>query len=90
MARDYMGNNLIELEEQEKEFPHPSKLGHRVKENEIETLIDIDLVKFKAKNDNKIIKKTLSIPNYLNILGIEQGINFSQTLTEALKQKLGV
>jgi len=34
------------------------------------------------------LKKTLTIPNYLNEAGIEAGINFSQVLAESLKEKL--
>lgn len=52
--------------------------------------MDINFKKYKAQHNNKVVKKTLTIPNYLNELGNEQGINFSLTLTEALKEKLGV
>lgn len=90
MARDYIGLALVELEKDGKEFPPSNSVRYDVSDNDIETLVDIDLNKFKAQDDNKVIKKTLSIPNYLNTLGIEAGINFSQTLTEALKEKLGV
>lgn len=90
MARDYIGNMLVEYEKAGKEFPKSNSTKYEIQENEIETLIDVDLRKFKAQDDNKVIKKTLSIPNYLNELGNEAGINFSATLTEALKEKLGV
>lgn len=90
MARDYIGLALVELEKAGKEFPLSNSVRYDVADNDIETLVDIDLNKFKAQDDNKVIKKTLSIPNYLNTLGVEAGINFSQTLTEALKEKLGV
>ena len=58
--------------------------------NDTETLVDIDFNRFKAQSKNIVVKKTLSIPKYLNELGTNAGINFSQTLTEALKEKLGV
>jgi hypothetical protein len=38
--------------------------------------------------DERTIKKTLTIPNYLNVLGEEAGINFSKVLTETLKDRL--
>lgn len=90
MARDYIGNMLIELEKQKKPFPKPNSIKYELKENDKETLVDIDLTSFKAKSKNIVVKKTLSIPKYLNDLGNESGINFSATLTEALKEKLGV
>lgn len=36
------------------------------------------------------VKKTLSIPEWLNHAGIKKGINFSQLLQEALREKLGL
>ncbi|EAG1758631.1 type II toxin-antitoxin system HicB family antitoxin [Listeria monocytogenes] len=90
MARDYIGNMLIEYEKDGKTFPKSNSTKYDVAENDIETLVDVDLIKFKAQTKNIVVKKTLSIPKYLNELGNDAGINFSQTLTEALKEKLGV
>ena len=45
---------------------------------------------YKRKHDNKVIKKTITIPNYLNELGKENNINFSEVMTAALKKKLNV
>ena len=42
----------------------------------------------KKKYNNKLIKKTLTLPKWLNDLGIEKKINFSKLLQEALKEKL--
>jgi post-segregation antitoxin (ccd killing protein) len=39
------------------------------------------------KNE-KSVKKTLTIPSWLNDLAIENNINFSQTLQEALRKEL--
>ncbi len=44
---------------------------------------DIDIAKF-----SKSVKKTLTIPAWLNKRAIEKGINFSQVLQEALYQKV--
>ncbi|KRN83394.1 hypothetical protein IV87_GL000823 [Pediococcus ethanolidurans] len=56
------------------------------KNNQIISLIQAHPDKYKRKHDNKVIKKTPSIPNYLNELGKEQHINFSEVLTESLKK----
>jgi len=39
---------------------------------------------------NKAVKKTLTIPKWLNDLGEEKKVNFSQLLQNALKENLGV
>nr|WP_320164410.1 type II toxin-antitoxin system HicB family antitoxin [uncultured Trichococcus sp.] len=90
MARDYIGFAAIDKLEQNESFPSPNQITYQQKSTQIKTLVDINFKKYKAQRDNKVVKKTLTIPNYLNELGIERGINFSLTLTEALKEKLGV
>lgn len=37
---------------------------------------------------NRVVKKTLTIPSWLNSAALEQGINFSQVLQDALKAQL--
>lgn len=53
-------------------------------------MISLDLNEYRRKNHAKIVRKNTSIPEWLNILAEKENINFSQTLTDALKQKLGV
>ena len=45
---------------------------------------------YRRKNDNRAVKKTLSIPSWLNVQAEQAGINFSQLLQDALKERLGV
>ena len=45
---------------------------------------------YRKKNDARAVKKTLSIPSWLNTMAEEAGVNFSQILQEALKARLGV
>ncbi|EOT42011.1 hypothetical protein [Enterococcus columbae] len=51
---------------------------------------DEDLVVMISLDLNEYRRKNTSIPEWLNILAEKEHINFSQTLTDALKQKLGV
>ena len=53
-------------------------------------MIAADTVMYRQKMSNKTVKKTLSIPEWLNTLAVENNINFSGVLQEALKQKLGI
>lgn len=45
---------------------------------------------YRKKNDARAVKKTLSIPSWLNTMAEKAGVNFSQILQEALKARLGV
>lgn len=85
MAADYIGTSSLEEELPESNYALP-KTG----KNEIATLVRVNISEYKRKNDNKVIRKSLTIPNYLNELGQERGINFSEVLTNALKEKLSV
>ena len=53
-------------------------------------LIGIDLVAYRRKYHSKSIRKNVTVPEWINDLAMAENINFSQTLTEALKEKLGV
>lgn len=60
------------------------------KPNEFVSLVKCDTDVYRRLHKNRIIKKTLTIPEWLNDLGIRNGINFSQVLQEALREKLGL
>lgn len=49
-----------------------------------------DTDEYRRKHDTRAVKKTLSIPSWLNTQAEQAGVNFSQVLQEGLKQKLGV
>lgn len=40
--------------------------------------------------DTKSVKKTLSIPRWLDTLAVDNNVNFSNVLQNALKKQLGV
>lgn len=53
-------------------------------------MVAVDVESYAKTHFEKSVKKTLSIPAWLNKLAMEQNINFSQILQEALIQKLRV
>jgi hypothetical protein len=52
--------------------------------------IIIDTDEYRKKNDNRTVKKTLSIPNWLNEKALAAHINFSAVLQDGLKRQLGI
>lgn len=50
----------------------------------------LDLDAYRQKQGSRAIKKTLTIPEWLNARAMKEGINFSQVLQEALKEKLNI
>lgn len=88
MASEVLGLAL----EDKTEFPKPSlveEIKDRFPDKTI-ALIGIDLAAYRRKYHSKTIRKNVTVPEWLVDLADSENINFSQTLTEALKQKLGV
>ena len=52
------------------------------------TLVSVDVEEYAKTHFNKAIKKTLTIPEWLNKEAMSKKINFSQVLQEALIAKL--
>lgn len=54
------------------------------------TLIHCDTMEYRRMYENKAVKKTLTIPSWLNATAERAGVNFSQVLQEALTERLGL
>ena len=45
---------------------------------------------FRSEMNNRSVKKTLTVPKWLDELAIQNNVNFSHVLQDALKDHLGV
>ena len=54
------------------------------------SLIACDTLEYRQYYDNRAVKKTLTIPAWLNTMSEREGINFSAVLQAALKQELHI
>lgn len=91
MAFDAVGLNLVELAKSNNSLPSPSKPDNLpVKKGDFVVLVEFDMVAYQKKHDTKAIKKTLTIPSWLNSMAESQHINFSSVLQSALKEKLNL
>ena len=88
MARDAIGLNVLQLEDEGKASPEPYSQSFQIHDDDILTLVDVDMIDYRKKHDNRTVKKNCTIPYYLNVEAEKAGINFSRLLQEALKQKL--
>ena len=61
-----------------------------VEDNQLVTLIRCDTVAYRKFYDNRAVKKTLTIPSWLNTMAEKQGVNFSMVLQNALKAELRI
>lgn len=86
-AKEALEGYTISIMENKEKLPEPSDITSIKCENgAFATLIDVDISAYL--NKSKAIKKTLTIPQWLNDMAVEKGINFSQTLQDALILKL--
>ncbi|CDC06130.1 putative uncharacterized protein [Clostridium sp. CAG:343] len=88
MAQDAMGLYLDNLTN----FPKPTLDISKIilQKNQFVSFVSINMDEYRKKFNNKSIKKTLTIPAWLNYLSEKNNINFSQVLQEALKERLGI
>ena len=90
MSRDLVGLMAIDFEEDHKVIPLPDSVEFEKEENDIVTLVDVNFLEYKKKHSNKMVRKNLTIPYWLNVEAEKAGVNFSQVLQVALKEKLNV
>lgn len=86
MASDAIGLCLEEGETFKASLPNDISCAP----GEFVVLIEFDQISYFKKHDTKAVKKTLTIPSWLNSLAEEQHINFSSLLQAALKERLNV
>ena len=89
MAKDALGLNMSYLRDNKKDIPQPSKpTDITTEKGQSVVIIELDYVEYLRRTDAKAVKKTLSIPSWLNAEASLAGVNFSQVLQEALMMKL--
>lgn len=90
MAVDALGLALADRIK-ENNVPVPTSIDFLViAENSYPLIIEFDLLEYKKKHSSRAVKKTLTIPEWLNDEATKKGINFSAVLQEALKAQLGI
>ncbi len=99
MAVDCLAGRLHWLKQDGANIPEPSpidsiNLAKVSKELEIEpeeafvNMVPVDVEAYAKEHFDKSVRKTLTIPAWLNNAALEMDINFSQVLQEALLAKV--
>ena len=91
MASDALGLAITSLLHEQSSLPSPTEpYKIIVKEKEVCVIIEFDMLAYKKRTNSKSVKKTLSIPEWLNEEAMAANLNFSQILQEALKEHLNL
>lgn len=74
----------------ERKIKEPSQISDIIQKNpnEVVMLVDYDSLEYAKLYKTKAVKKTLSIPQWLNDAAMRENVNFSNVLQEALIAKL--
>lgn len=91
MAEDALCLMLYDAEEAGREIPIPSDISDiKADKESVVSYVHCDTMEYRKYFVNKSVKKTLTIPLWLNTMAERNEINFSELLQTALKQELGI
>ncbi|NCC95662.1 MAG: HicB family protein [Synergistales bacterium] len=90
-AKDALGGHLLCMEDDNDPIPSPTPVNKlEPEEDEVAVLIDVRMDILRKEEIKKSVNKNVTIPAWLNEMAMENKINFSSTLQEALRERLGV
>lgn len=85
MAQDVLASCLCDMEIDDQVIPTPSYLEDiKTEKNEFVNYITCDTEAYRRLYKKISVKKTLTIPQWLNEAAIVRNVNFSQVLQDAL------
>lgn len=90
MASDAIGLWGISAQDMGRAIPPASKTLPECKPGETAAYALVDFDAYRRANDLRTVRKNVTLQSWLNDMAERAGINFSQVLQEALKQRLGV
>ena len=90
-AEEVLGLVLYDMEQENEEIPNPTPL-EKIKCNKDDraVLINVWMPLVRNELDEQAVKKTLTIPKWLNTLAEKENINFSKILQSSLKEYLKI
>lgn len=89
-AKDVLGLVLYTKEENNIKINPPKNNFIPTKENQALSYVSVWMPLVRDEIENKSIKKTITIPKWLNDLAEDKNVNFSKLLQVSLKKYLGV
>ena len=90
MGQDLLSILVVQYEDEKRALPEVSSFTDLSEQfsGSVVSLVIADSDHYRQMYQSKPVIKTLTIPSWLNSRAEEAGINFSQTLQDALKAKL--
>lgn len=91
MAEDALGIYLYSIKEDGKTAPPPSNPATiELSGQDFVSLVIYDEVEYLKRTDSHSVKKTLTIPAWMDTLAREKHLNFSNVLQNAIRRELNI
>ena len=90
MAEDVLAFTLYDYEKEGRDIPEASDPASLNTANGFVNFVACDTLEYQKMNNNRAVKKTLTIPEWINEAATKANLNFSQVLQDALKEKLNL
>jgi len=90
MARDAIGLWGICEQDENRAIPEPSVTEPQREPGELISWVDIDFGEYRRKNDNRTVRRNITLPAWLDYAANKANINVSGFIQTALKKHLQV
>lgn len=91
MAEDVLAFVMYDHEKDGAKIPQVSAVKDiSLETGEFVNYVACDTAEYARMHNNRAVKKTLTIPEWLNDAAVKAGVNFSQVLQEALMKKVNM
>ena len=99
MARDAIGLKGIDMEDDGKEVPKASSYEAATAKAKEEaddfdytqgmlTMVDVDFAEYRKRMNHKMVRRNVTLPNWLNVEADRLNLNVSKVLQEALADRV--
>lgn len=89
-AAESLGLHLFGMEQDHDPIPSPTPVRElHPEDGAVITMIEVFMPSVRDRINNKVVKKTLTLPSWLNREAEAANVNFSLVLQEGLKRYLG-
>ena len=92
MARDAIGIMGIDMEDDKKDLPAPTAITDvkTISADDIVSLVDVDFTEYRRQNEQRMVRRNVTLPSWLNFEAEKSGVNVSAILQRALKKELHI
>jgi len=91
MAKEAMALHLYGLEKDEIRIPAATRVNEiTLDKSQTTILIEVWMPPFRYEMDHQSVKKTLTIPRWLDDVAKEHKVNYSHLLQDAIREHVGI